>query len=119
MMLKDKINNQINLDANLSKYLSVYFNSLNDKKFDNDLDRDEILSGLNIVDVISHYIELNRFNKAKCPFHDEKTSSFSVSNSKQIFKCFGCGKSGGIIDFIMAWHNVDFISALKILKEFN
>lgn len=74
----------------------------------------------NIVDIINEYVDLkhNGTNyKACCPFHNEKTPSFMVSESKQIFKCFGCDKSGDVIQFIEFIENVDFVEAVKILAE--
>ncbi len=74
----------------------------------------------NIVDIINEYVDLksNGANyKACCPFHNEKTPSFMVSETKQIFKCFGCDKSGDVIQFIEFIENVDFIEAVKILAE--
>jgi len=50
-----------------------------------------------------------------CPFHDEKTPSFSVSPSKQMFHCFGCGAGGDVIEFVMRYHNLDFQGALQYL----
>ena len=61
---------------------------------------DEIKSRNDIVDVISSYISLNDKNKALCPFHNEKSPSFSVSPDKQIFHCFGCGVGGDVITFV-------------------
>ncbi|MGB5822533.1 MAG: DNA primase [Proteocatella sp.] len=74
----------------------------------------------NIVDIVGDYVTLknNGTNyKACCPFHHENTPSFVVSENKQIFKCFGCGKSGDAIKFIEFIENVDFIEAVKILAE--
>ena len=74
----------------------------------------------NIVDIINEYVDLksNGTNyKACCPFHNEKTPSFMVSETKQIFKCFGCDKSGDVIQFIEFIENVDFVEAVKILAE--
>jgi len=71
----------------------------------------------NAVEIISHYIELQQHgnsHKALCPFHAEKTPSFSVLPSKGIFKCFGCCMSGDAIDFIQEYEKVDFAQALKI-----
>jgi DNA primase catalytic core len=71
----------------------------------------------NIVEVVSHYVELKshgRTHEGCCPFHNEKTPSFKVSEAKGIFKCFGCGKSGDSIAFIMEHDKVDFMDALKI-----
>lgn len=74
----------------------------------------------NIVDIVGDYVTLknNGTNyKACCPFHHENTPSFVVSENKQIFKCFGCGKSGDVIKFVEFIENVDFIEAVKILAE--
>ena len=71
-----------------------------------------------IVDVISSYIELKKKGRnffGLCPFHGEKTPSFSVNQEKQIYKCFGCGKGGGTINFVMDVERLDFVDALKFL----
>ncbi|HCX74004.1 MAG TPA: DNA primase [Candidatus Cloacimonas sp.] len=78
----------------------------------------EIISRNNIVDVISSYIPLKKSGnnyKARCPFHDEKTASFIVNESKQIFKCFGCGKGGNVVTFLMDYEKISFIEAMKRL----
>ena len=78
----------------------------------------EIKDKANIVDIISEYVDLNNNGssyKSCCPFHNENTPSFVVSENKQIYKCFGCGRSGDVIKFIQDIENVDFIDALKIL----
>lgn len=83
-------------------------------------DIDEIKSRLNIVDVIGERLTLKkagRHFKALCPFHHEKTPSFIVSPDRQIWKCFGCGKGGSVIDFVMEYEHVDFIEALEELSE--
>jgi len=82
---------------------------------------DEVMDKNDIVEVISHYVTLkrvgNRF-QALCPLHsDKKTPSFSVSPDKQLFHCFGCGKGGTVIHFIMAKENLDFMEAVKYLAE--
>lgn len=81
---------------------------------------EEIRSSNDIVDVISEYVTLEKKGKnyfGKCPFHNEKTASFSVEPVKQIFNCFGCGKGGNVIHFIMGIENLDFVEALKLLAE--
>jgi DNA primase len=81
---------------------------------------EEIKRRIDIVDLISSYLTLKKAGtsyKALCPFHQEKVPSFYVSPEKQIFKCFGCGKSGDIFDFLMEMENLEFIDALKLLAE--
>lgn len=70
-----------------------------------------------IVEVLSHFIELKqqgRNYQGCCPFHNEKTPSFSVSPAKGIYKCFGCGKGGDSIQFIMDHEKIEFIAAVKV-----
>ena len=78
---------------------------------------------LDIVDVVGNYIELKRAGsnfKAVCPFHDEKTPSFVVSPSKQIYHCFGCGASGDSIKFVMEYEHLSYPEAIeKLAKEYN
>ena len=81
---------------------------------------EELKSKLSIVDVISKYIPLTRKGKnlwACCPFHHEKTPSFSVNESENYYHCFGCGVSGDPIRFVMEYENVDFYEALRILSR--
>lgn len=81
---------------------------------------EEIRVSNDIVDVISQYVKLEKKGKnyfGKCPFHNEKTASFSVEPVKQIFNCFGCGKGGNVIHFIMGIENLDFVEALKLLAD--
>lgn len=73
-----------------------------------------------IVDIVSESIKLKRAGRnfvGICPFHNEKTPSFSVSQDKQIYKCFGCGEAGNVITFVMKTRNMPFIEALKYLAD--
>jgi len=75
-------------------------------------------SRLDIVDVVGSYIELKRAGanfKAPCPFHDEKSPSFVVSPSKQIFHCFGCGAGGDAIKFVMEYEHLSYPEAIEKL----
>lgn len=88
-------------------------------RYDSDI-VDEIKANTNIVDVISQYVGLKRHGRnyfGLCPFHNEKSPSFSVSESKQIFHCFGCGVGGDAISFIQKIENIDFVDALEILAD--
>ena len=81
---------------------------------------DDIKNSNDIVDIISQYVILKRSGRnffGLCPFHKEKTPSFSVSPDKQIFHCFGCGAGGNVIHFISKIENVDFRESLEILAE--
>lgn len=73
-----------------------------------------------IVDIISEKVELRRAGRnftGLCPFHNEKTPSFSVSPDKQIYKCFGCGEAGNVITFVMKTKNISFVEAIKYLAD--
>lgn len=73
-----------------------------------------------IVEVISESVRLKRAGRnfsGLCPFHNEKTPSFSVSQDKQIYKCFGCGASGNVITFVMKNRNMPFVEAVKYLAD--
>ncbi len=79
---------------------------------------DRILEMNNIVDVIGSYFPLKKSGsnyKALCPFHQEKTPSFHVSEKKQIFKCFGCGKAGNVITFVQDYEKLSFMETIKKL----
>src|SRR6266404_1492582 len=80
----------------------------------------EVKDRLNIAEVIGGYIQLKKAGvnfKANCPFHNEKTPSFVVSAERQIFKCFGCQKSGDVFTFLMEKENMDFKEALEVLAK--
>lgn len=88
-------------------------------KIDEDIIR-EIRERNDIVETISQHVTLKRVGSnfvGLCPFHSEKTPSFSVSPSKQMYHCFGCGEGGDVISFIMKYSNLDFVEALKILAD--
>ena len=77
---------------------------------------DSIRSQADIVDVVSDYVTLRKAGrnyKGLCPFHDEKTPSFSVNQERQIFHCFGCGKHGSVFSFLMEHENVTFVEAVR------
>lgn len=81
---------------------------------------DEIRNKNDIVDVISQYVVLKRSGRnffGLCPFHKEKSPSFSVSPDKQIFHCFGCGVGGNVIHFVSKIENLDFRETLEFLAE--
>lgn len=81
---------------------------------------EEIRSRNDVVSVIGSYIRLQKKGSnhmGLCPFHNEKTPSFSVSASKQMYHCFGCGVGGNVFTFIMEYENYSFIEALKFLAE--
>ena len=78
------------------------------------------MSAANIVEVVSDYITLKRAGanfQACCPFHNEKTPSFVVSPSKGLFKCFGCGKAGNAVTFVMEHESITYPEALKVVAK--
>lgn len=78
----------------------------------------EILSRIDIIDIIGGFVKLKKRGVnylGLCPFHNEKTPSFTVSPSKEIYKCFGCGRSGNTISFIMEHEKYSYVEALKWL----
>lgn len=82
--------------------------------------RNYLLDHIDIIQVISGVVSLKRAgrnHKGLCPFHSEKTPSFSVSADRQFYHCFGCGAAGNAIDFIMQSENLDFLDALETLAE--
>lgn len=82
---------------------------------------DELLSRNDIVDVVGGYVQLTKKSGSNlfglCPFHSEKTPSFSVSQDKQIYHCFGCGKGGSAVNFIMEMENLSFPEAVVFLAK--
>ena len=81
---------------------------------------DQVRNSISIVDLVGGYVRLKKKGKdyaALCPFHTEKTPSFLVSESKQIFKCFGCGAGGDIFKFIMLMENLTFPESIQHLAE--
>lgn len=79
-----------------------------------------ILERVNILDLVGEYVQLKRAgrsHKGLCPFHNEKTPSFNVSEDKQFYHCFGCGAGGDAIKFIQQIENLDFIDALEYLAD--
>lgn len=80
----------------------------------------EVQQRNDIVDVISQYVHLQKKGSnymACCPFHSEKTPSFSVSRSRQLYKCFGCGEGGSVITFLQKYENYSFPEAIRVLAE--
>ena len=81
---------------------------------------EEVRASANIVDVVGSYVSLRKRGKnylGHCPFHSEKEPSFTVSNEKQIFHCFGCGASGSVFDFVMRTRNLTFAEAVRELAN--
>ncbi|MFC0522577.1 DNA primase [Pontibacillus salicampi] len=81
---------------------------------------EELRNSLDIADVVGEYVQLTKKSRnyfGLCPFHNEKTPSFSVSTDKQIFHCFGCGKGGNVFTFIREMEGVSFQEAVKLLAD--
>lgn len=81
---------------------------------------EQIKNRADVMDVVSDVVQLKQRGRnyfGLCPFHDEKTPSFSVNPAKGIFHCFGCGKGGNAVTFVMEHENIDYIEALKRLAE--
>ena len=81
---------------------------------------EQVRSSVDIVDVIGSYVRLKRKGNSYfglCPFHNEKTGSFSVSGQKQMYYCFGCGAGGNVFTFLMEYENASFPEALKMLAD--
>ena len=75
--------------------------------------------GDNAADIMADVLQIENYDrknrKGLCCFHNEKTPSFSIKQDGQFFKCFGCGESGNVFNFIMKMENVDFLTAVEIL----
>ena len=81
---------------------------------------DQILHTADIVEVVGDFVTLKRKGQnlwAPCPFHNEKSPSFSVNPAKSLYKCFGCGKAGGVVQFVMDIEGTSYIEALKFLAK--
>ena len=81
---------------------------------------EEIRTKNDIVEVISGYVRMQKKGSSYfglCPFHNEKSPSFSVSPGKQMYYCFGCGAGGNVITFLMEYENATFQEALKTLAD--
>ena len=81
---------------------------------------DDLLDRLDIVEVIDRRVKLKKAGKnysACCPFHDEKTPSFSVNPERQFYYCFGCGAGGNAIGFVMDYERLDFREAVEGLAQ--
>ena len=81
---------------------------------------EEVRMKNDIVDVVSQYVKLNKRGSTYfglCPFHNEKTPSFSVTPAKQMYYCFGCGAGGNVFNFVMEYENYTFGEALKHLAD--
>ncbi|MGA3039920.1 MAG: DNA primase [Bryobacteraceae bacterium] len=85
--------------------------------------KEQLKSSVDIVKVIGEYVRLRKSGVSRytglCPFHSEKTPSFSVHAAHQFYKCFGCGVSGDVLNFVMEFEHVSFPEALKLLAERN
>ncbi|MCK5728976.1 MAG: DNA primase, partial [Methylococcales bacterium] len=81
----------------------------------------DLLVRVDIIDLINSYVPLKKTGlnfMARCPFHDEKTPSFSANLKRQTYHCFGCGVGGNAISFLMEYSNLDFIEAIEDLASF-
>ena len=81
---------------------------------------ERVRDSADIVDVVSQYVELKQRGAnyfGLCPFHSEKTPSFSVAPAKQIYHCFGCNSGGNVFSFIMEYQKIPFPEVIKILAD--
>src|SRR3954466_579146 len=80
----------------------------------------QITNRIDIVEIIGEFVKLKKRGVnyiGQCPFHNEKTPSFTVSPTKEIYKCFGCGKSGNTVSFLMEHEKYTYVEALKWLAN--
>src|SRR5438093_3519373 len=80
----------------------------------------QITSRIDIIDVVGEFVKLKKRGSnylGLCPFHNEKSPSFTVSPSKEIYKCFGCGRSGNTISFLMEHEKYSYVEALRWLAQ--
>ena len=80
----------------------------------------ELLNRVDVVEVVGRYVQLKKTGanlSGLCPFHSEKTPSFTVSPSKQFYHCFGCGKSGDAVNFLMEHNGLGFVEAVQDLAS--
>ena len=83
---------------------------------------EQLKQSVDIVQAIGEYVRLRKIGQrytGLCPFHNEKTPSFSVNPQHQFFKCFGCGEAGDVLNFVMKYEGISFFEALKLLAERN
>ena len=86
----------------------------------NENDIENIRKSANIIDIVSSYIPLTQKGKnyfGVCPFHEDHSPSMSVSEDKQIYKCFSCGAAGNVFTFVSEYENISFIEAVKIVAD--
>jgi len=81
---------------------------------------EEVRTSASVVDVVSEFVQLRKRGKnyiGLCPFHNEKTPSFTVSEEKQIFHCFGCHTGGNVFKFLMEFQKISFVEAVQHLAD--
>jgi DNA primase len=81
---------------------------------------DDLLDRVDIVDVVNSRVPLKKTgksHKACCPFHEEKSPSFTVAEDKQFYYCFGCGAGGNALSFVMEFDRIDFMPAVELLAK--
>ena len=81
----------------------------------------EVMSRADIIDIVGQFVRLKKRGAnyiANCPFHNEKTPSFSVSAAKGIYKCFGCGKAGNVVSFVQEHEKLTYPEAIRWLADY-